>query len=229
MQTIELLNVSFTMPLMGITNLDYWRQDVRPNLPWADKHFEERVCGEPINPGVEWANWPWGKNAEKFLDDRGMFDHNYMERYWPKVAGKWNKPTSYPGEVDLSQLPTHRGVRGEYGDMMDLVRLLANEPLTRQAWIPIFFPDDTGIGDGGRKPCSLGYQFIVRDRSLHIYYPLRSCDFIRHFNDDIYLTLRLGLWVIEECQKLNPEWDNIKPGSLSMHCTSLHIFRNDAL
>src|SRR5690606_30019996 len=48
--THELLNVSVSVHLQGIVKLDHWRQDIQPNLPWADDHFEERVCGQPINP-----------------------------------------------------------------------------------------------------------------------------------------------------------------------------------
>lgn len=237
MVSYELLNYSMSVPLAGREDLDFYRFALEPNLPWADDHFAERVSGEPLNPGETWKTWPWAQSADKFRaegtalctqipDDAKQFNHTYMERYWPVVAGK------FPG----GRLPivagggsnVNRGIRHPYGDMMDLVRLLANEPLTRQAWIPIFFPEDTGVGDGGRKPCTLGYQFIVRDYMLHVYYPLRSCDFIRHWQDDVYLTVRLLLWVLDECRKINPEyWKLISPGTYTMHCTSLHVFEND--
>lgn len=232
MVTHELLNVEINVLLTG-ENLDLYRKDIKPNLPWADDHFAERVCGVPLNPGREWANWPWGKSAEGFIEG-GVFNHNYMERYWPKFANM-GKAVGYQDADDFEIHPNftgdpNAGIRHEYGDMMDLVKLLANEPLTRQAYIPIFFPEDTGIGDGGRKPCTLGYHFIMREGRLNVWYPLRSCDFIRHFSDDIYLTVRLLLWVLEECRKINPEvWNNIKPGTYSMHCTSLHIFANDMI
>lgn len=212
MQTHELLNVVVEYPI-NITDLDYFRREVQPNLPWADDHFEERVCGIPLNPGKQWANWPWASSADKFRkegvalctqipDEEKRFNHTYMERYWG------------------------RSLTGG-GDMSDLIALLAKEPLTRQAWIPIFWPQDTGIGDGGRKPCSLGYQVIVRNERAHIYYPLRSCDYVRHFPDDVYLTIRLLLWIIDECKKLNGYWNKVRPGTLTMHMTSLHIFEND--
>lgn len=236
----ELLNVNTTVDLRGIEGLSHWCEDIQPNLPWADDHFEERVCGYPINPGVEWANWPWGDNAAKFIEEGGIFNHNYMERYWSKYAGeKWLLPsrrgptktpeewcTQFDGTAPEYNYPNF-GIRHEYGDMMDLVRMLADEPLTRQAWIPIFFPEDTGIGDGGRKPCSLGYQFIMRDGKLDVYYPLRSCDFVRHWADDVYLTVRLLLWVLKQCRAINPIWYEVVPGQFVMQMTSLHIFAND--
>ena len=225
----ELMNVCFTVPLWGIMDVERWQKDIKPNLPWADDHFEERVCGYPINPGHQWKKWPWGLKAQESLGLKGIFNHNYMERYWPKFAGSASGPTESPHEfLELSsRAKTPFGIRGPFGDLNDVVRLLADQPLTRQAWMPVFFPEDTGIGDGGRKPCSLGYQFMVREGSLHIYYPLRSCDFYRHWADDVYLTIRLALWVIGEAAKLNPYWETVKLGSYTMHCTSLHMFKND--
>src|SRR6478736_1975225 len=95
MATHEVTHISFAVNMgeMKVPStcidgtLGTLRDDIQPNLPWADDHFEERVCGAPINPGVEWKNWPYGKSAAAFLDERGMFNHNYMERYWPKFAG----------------------------------------------------------------------------------------------------------------------------------------------
>lgn len=244
----ELMNYTFTQDLKGNESLQHWQDDVKPNLPWADDHFMERVCGYPINPGVEWQNWPWGESASKFLDlNGGRFNHNYMERYWPKYAGHLVNPTGdaedYGAMTDepcRHQSWTPRGgIRNPYGDLDDLVNSLAKQPLSRQEWFPIFHPEDVGVVVGGRKPCSLGYQFWVRGGRLHVYYPLRSCDFIRHMQDDIYLTLRLLLWVLEECRTLYrrdqiqggtrviPNWDEVTPGTFTMHCTSLHVFAND--
>lgn len=230
----ELMNVSFVVPLQSIHSLDVWRRDIKPNLPWADDHFEERVCGYPINPGIEWKKWPWGLKAQDSLNDRGEFNHNYMERFWPKFAGRVEGPNEtvkqlmdrYPPPIDPG-LNENRGIRHTWGDLRDLVWLLAEQPLTRQAWLPIFFPEDTGIGDGGRKPCTLGYQFMVREKQMHVYYPLRSCDFYRHWADDVYMAIRLALWVIEEAAKINSFFQNVRLGSYSMHCTSLHMFKND--
>src|SRR5262245_50075700 len=80
--TFELRNVNFEVPLDGIEDLDHWRADIQPSLPWADDHFAERVGGEPLNPGVQWAKWPYALRADKFRD-QGRFNHTYMERLWP--------------------------------------------------------------------------------------------------------------------------------------------------
>jgi thymidylate synthase len=120
-----------------------------------------------------------------------------------------------------------QGVRYRYGDLGDVVDLLVKNPLTRNAYLPVWFPEDTGIVHGGRAPCTLGYLFRLRDNALSIAYYIRSCDFRRHFQDDVYLTIRLLLWVIERCREKDRRWDSVVPGKFSMHIGSLHIFKND--
>jgi hypothetical protein len=230
MSTYEVLNVSFSVPTNSM-NLNTWREDIKPNIPWADDHFAERVCGWPINPGIEWANWPYGKSADRFRES-DKFNHNYMERYWPKHADFVKQATKTDDEYEETFSKcygdsTRKGIRYDYGDLDSVVNLLAEQPLTRQAYLPIWFPEDTGVEHGGRVPCSLGYHFILRGKHLHMNYYLRSCDFVRHFRDDIYLTLRLLIWVIEQVRLQRPEWKDVEPGFLNMHVTSMHMFKND--
>jgi thymidylate synthase len=148
-----------------------------------------------------------------------------MERYWPKYAGN---PFYYPGNSESQDATVIQGIRYEYGDLRDVVELLANDPYTRQAYLPVWFPEDTG-GGSKRAPCTIGYHFMMREDKLDINYHIRSCDFIRHFRDDIYLTVRLQLWVLEQCRKLNPQWDDVTLGRFDMQIGSLHVFRNDYL
>lgn len=232
-QMMELRNVVFEVRLSKLDNVEVWKAAVEPNLPWADDHFEERVGGVPLNPGVEWANWPWAQSADRFRRER--FNHNYMERYWPKYARTQADDDPWlEGERDIRRYPAYVGVAHwgiddrEYGDLQDLIELLAHEPDTRQAYLPIFYPEDTGKADGGRKPCTLGYHFMRRGDKLHLWYPMRSCDIAHHLRDDIYMTLRLGQFVLEACQKLNPDqWVDVYLASFAMHITSLHCFVND--
>lgn len=220
----EILNFDLCVPMPG-EDLDDYRRDIEPNLPWADDHFLERVKGEPLNPGEQWKHWPWGHSANNFRTEGEQFNHTYMERYWPRYAGYTEggllRGKEYPDN------PERRGIRERYGDLLDVVLQLKNEPLTRQAYFPVFFPEDTGGAKGGRVPCSLGYHFIMRGDRLHVNYYIRSCDYYRHFRDDIYLTARLLLWVLDRLRKHDPTWNSIQPGMFSMTITSLHIFVND--
>lgn len=135
------------------------------------------------------------------------FSHTYSERFWP--------PQGY-------------GIRYPFGNLDSLVHLLLKYPTTRQAYLPIFFPEDTGAVHGGRIPCTLGYHFLMRDGFMHVHYPIRSCDFVRHFRNDCYLTVRLLLWILERLKEKDPDrWGYVLPGMFSMWCGSLHVFRND--
>lgn len=222
MATLELLNISFEY---GLTeDLDALRGDVKPNLPWADVHFEtERVSGEPINPGESWKLWPGAESAGTMIRE-AQYDHSYAERYWPKFAGQTEGGRLEDGEGLLWR----HGVRFQYGDLNDLVTLLVEQPNTRQAYLPVWFPEDLNAANKClRVPCTLGYHFIQRNGKLYVNYYMRSCDFLRHFRDDVYLTARLLLWILSECRKRDKLWNMVKPAHLTMHITSLHIFKAD--
>lgn len=225
MHTYEVLNHSFTVD-NRLNDLLSLASHIRPNLPWADDHFEERVCGYPINPGLEWENWPFNKSADRFRSGE-KFNHNYMERYWPRAAGA-PEPSRTPKEYQRFALDdANRGIYHRYGDLEDIIIHLIDDPTSRQAYMPVWFPEDTGAHHGGRVPCTLGYHFIMRANRLHIVYYLRSCDFVRHFRDDIYLTVRLQLWLLDRLRRLSNQWLNVEVGSYTMHITSLHVFKAD--
>lgn len=238
--THEMQFVDFEVDLAGREDLEFWRRDVKPNLPWADDHFLERVGGSPLNPGHEWKNWPWASSAEKFRNADEFFNHTYAERFWPKWPRRGNGG-DYSGAPqargDLRKVPKisgagMRGVDGTpYGDLQDLVDLLCAEPHTRQAYFGMWHPSDNGRGDGGRKPCSLGWQFLVRDGRISVFYPMRSADLRRHFRDDCYLCVRLLLWVLDRCRERGDAafWAGVFPGTYAMWIGSLHIFSNDYL
>lgn len=241
--THEVLNHRLTAQVYT-SDLDVLRADIQPNLPWADDHFLERVGGKPLNPGVQWAHWPWANSADKFRTEKvpqgGEFDghydlgfsHTYMERMWPRKAN-----LSRQDAANLGPNGGRTGIRYKFGDAMDVVKHLAKHPLSRQAYLPIWFPEDTGKDDV-RVPCTLGYHFIMRGGYLHCTYYIRSCDAYRHLRDDVYLTVRLLLWMLDELvlyeqkhhQPVRLEdavWQNVKPGLFTMHIVSLHVFRND--
>lgn len=237
MACLELTHVHFQVNMDGYEeDLEAYAKCIQPDLPWADNHFEERVCGYPINPGTEFKNWPWnkGRGAESFLDRRGKFNHNYMERYWPKKAHVVKEPTATAGEYrsrykdyfqtgDVSDMA---GIMYEYGDLKDVVDLMIDDPLTRQAYLPVWFPEDTGGGDK-RAPCTIGYHFLMRNDRLSVNYHIRSCDFVKHFRNDLYLTARLVIWVLKQLRSRDPRWNDVRVGDFIMQIGSLHSFRPD--
>jgi hypothetical protein len=213
---IEILNHSFTCQM--VEDLEELVNQIKPNLPWADDHFMERVSGSPLNPPPSHNWWPFAQKNNAEFGGTTKFSHTYPERIWPKLAGK--------SEND----EPHKGVRFNYGDFNDVIDLMVKEPFTRQAFLPIWFPEDTGGANGERVPCTIGYHFIRRHNYLHIVYYIRSCDFFRHFRDDIYLACRKVIWTLERLREKDPEsWNDVKPGMYTMHITSLHAFKHEKM
>lgn len=170
---------------------------IEPNQPWADEHFGERVSGKPLNPPPSHKIWPFNKEANKeFMKDE-KFDHTYPERFWPKYANEdW--PLRITNKKEIKSIPIKEGIRFEYGDLWDIIEKLKNDPQTRQAYFPIWFPEDTGKEGNIRVPCSLGYHFMIRNGRLDIKYIMRSTDMLRHFQDDIYMCYLLARYVFNQ-------------------------------
>lgn len=197
-------------------------------LPWAEDHFLERVGGEPLNPSPSEAWWPFAAKKEgtnvAHKSEGEAFSHTYPERMWPKLANGGDD-NYYDGE--------RHGIRFAYGDLRDVVMQLYKSPNTRQAYLPIWFPEDTGAVHGKRVPCTLGYHFIIRDHVLDISYFMRSTDLLRHFQDDVYLAVRLAQWVAEQIMDYHDdeghpsEQTYIKMGKLIFHTANMHIFDAD--
>lgn len=225
--TYELSNV--IVEYVAPTMMQRTQAILAPNLPWAEDHFQERVSGIPHNPAPSEQWWPYRQNGNAVHKNSSeVFSHTYPERMWPRFANVGNKrPNGRQVYVP------HNGIRYEYGDLSDLVNLLARDPFTRQAFLPIWFPEDTGAVEHQRVPCSLGYHFIRRGRSLDCQYFMRSCDFFRHYTDDAYMAVRLLQWVCERLQERDivstPEDGGYYPfvGKLTMFISNLHAFKGD--
>lgn len=226
----EIQHVNFTLPIPHTVLA--LAEEIKPFLPWADHHFEnERVSGMPINPGKTYKEWRYPASASQHTNFE--FSHSYAERYWPQYAGHGNGGKLDFMEIVAGKIKPHRGIRHDYGDLSTVLQLLSSDPTTRQAYLPIFFPEDLVAAHKRKRiPCTLGYHFLCRDGFLDIAYFMRSCDFVRHFRDDVYLTCRLLLWVLDrlQTQPLTAEyWGGIKPGRLNMTTSSLHCFESDDL
>jgi hypothetical protein len=252
LMTQEIIDLNFNVGLMRGSWEDpdgagkEWHEElaseIHPNLPWADDHFLERVAGEPTNPGKEYKNWPWWRGQVELTnaamkptyDESGTkqltdfkFSHTYQERFWPRHAGEMKDFEGRGEEYNF-------GIRYRYGDLNDVVDLLYREPNTRQATFPIFFPEDTGAVHGGRIPCTLHYHFLKRYNRLHMWYPIRSCDAVRHFRDDLYFAARLLGWVLTELIERelrdteHPQvWIDTNPGILHFSAYSFHVHMGD--
>lgn len=221
--TYELTDVTLLLPEIPATQGEL-AVLIQPDLPWAEEHFGERVSGVAYNPAPSHVRWPYAvRGNADHLPDGFRFDHTYPERFWPVMAAVGEtRPNGRQVFVP------HNGIRYEYGDLGDVVEMLKRNPATRQAYLPVWFPEDTGAGAGKRVPCTLGYHFMTGpDGRLTCRYYIRSCDVYRHLVNDVYLAARLTQWI---CQQVNEGLEdriNLHPGAVVMHISSLHAFVGD--
>lgn len=168
------------------------------NLQWCFNDFDERVSAEPINPGVAWTSRR--ETWEPFIHD-GKFAYTYNERI----------------NMRVHNLEEVRGVPA----LDILIRELMKNPNTRQAVLPIFCApyDLPHLGGVARVPCSLHYQFAIREGELRMFYVMRSSDFATHFAYDIWMATRLQLYVANQI--------GLKIGRFAFFTGSLHLYKKD--
>ena len=106
---------------------------------------------------------------------------------------------------------------------------IKKNPHSRQLIIPIYKGRDVkNIGAKARVPCSMFYQFTVRDietwhgtngEHLHLRYVMRSTDLLTHFINDIYLACKLLHYMAAGTK--------YPPGFLTFTTTSMHAYMKD--
>lgn len=101
-----------------------------------------------------------------------------------------------------------------------IIEELKLRPNTRQVIMTMYQPSDgENWGGKARVPCSLTYHFMLREDKLVLIYNQRSCDFIKFFASDVYITIKLLLFVADAIGK--------EPGQFIHFLGSLHAFQKD--
>lgn len=188
-ETIELQGESYTI----VDHSDMGKMKGL-TLDWCKAEFEERINPIPINPGEAWKlrRDVW----EQFLVksdfqfiETEVFDYTY------------NKRMGY-------QIPI-------------IINELKERPNTRQAVIEVHnnYLDLDSMGGKKRIPCSLNYTFLIRKRRLDIYYMQRSCDFVTHYANDVWLAIKLMQYIAKKVE--------VEPGHFHHYIVSLHSYLKD--
>lgn len=184
---------------------------------WAEAEFNERVGITLENPGEAYKLRPdmW----EQFLVN-GRFDYSYGERMGQHVT--------YKGE--------------EHSLIYAIAKQLKADQDTRKAILPIFGSflrtgyqctenlerDIDRLDGSARIPCSMYYDFLIRNGKLNICYHQRSSDFIQHFGNDVYLAWQLMKYMVDLVNSLKTEEEDcIEPGYLYHTIDSLHVYKKD--
>ena len=182
--------------------IDTSDKDKMPNTTheWLNAEFGERVSPTFKNPGEAYKLRPevW----EQFLVHRtGIYPSvNPQGDERDEFEYTYNERIQWQLEAVIAELREH--------------------PDTRQAIIEVHDRaiDQERMGKM-RVPCSMFYQFMLRDGKLDVIYVMRSTDFATHFQNDI--------WLADELRRFIALNLNLPIGKFIMFASSLHIYKKD--
>lgn len=145
-------------------------------------------------------------------------------RAWKKREAFW-KPLVEAGNFGY----TYNNRMQQCSNVERIVDAIVHNPDSRQAILSIWDRQDDIYGLGGKQrvPCSIYYQFLLRDKKLHVIYAQRSADAYNHLGNDIWLAFKLMEHMVDEVNAWNPEQEQIRPGYLYHNIGSLHVYRKD--
>ena len=189
--TKELQGYSFTI-------LDSGDKDsIANNLEWCEAEFKERINGWYAVDDFRQPYTPLNPgNAYKIRSEiwnqflvDGKFCYTYNERMHWQIKA--------------------------------VIEELKRNPNSRQAIIEVHSrkTDQDRMGGKSRIPCSMYYQFMIRNGKLDVIYNMRSTDFLTHFKHDIWLACKLRDFMAEKV--------GIESGKYIMFASSLHAYKKD--
>ena len=198
--TKELLGVNFIISKPSLKKRDMleflFKEDADNIEKYCEQEILDRVNREGLNPGNSYKIRLdlWQSLMSK--KDGEKFDYTYSERI------------NYHTQLD------------------NAISALKDDIHTRRAMIMIFKPEDTDESTGlaTRIPCSISYQFLIRNNKLMLIYYIRSNDYFKHFAIDIWLANAMQEYVVEQLKDTYP---NLKVGSLNYYCGSFHAYNED--
>lgn len=198
--TKELIGVNFTISkpfLKKREMLDFIFKDEADKIEeYCKVEIEDRINKEGLNPGNSYLVRMdlWQELMSRSED--GRFDYTYSERI------------NHQSQLD------------------NAIAALKDDQHTRRAMVMIFDPIDThnSAGFQTRIPCSVSYQFFIRNNKLMVVYYIRSNDYFKHFAIDIWLTHALQEYILKSLQGVYP---GLKCGSLNYYAGSFHAYNED--
>ena len=126
---------------------------------------------------------------KEFLDSKGKFSYTYSER----IASQLEK----------------------------IIKMLESNEHARNAIVSIWDReiDQDRIGGKKRVPCSMYYQFLIRNNKVHLIYNIRSNDVITHWRFDVWMAIKMQKHVAEKLGK--------GTGDFYQFIGSLHAYEKD--
>lgn len=198
--TKELIGVNFIISKPGLKKkemLEFLFKDEADNIEkYCEQELLDRVNREGLNPGNSYKIRLdlWQSLMSK--KDGEKFDYTYSERI------------NFHNQLD------------------NAIASLKEDEHSRRAMVMIFKPEDTdeSMGFATRIPCSISYQFVIRNNKLMVIYYIRSNDYFKHFAIDIWLANAMQEYIVEQLKETYPK---LKVGSLNYYCGSFHAYNED--
>ena len=199
--TKELIGVNFviTKPNQGQESMlrFMFGDEANKIMEYCQVELKDRISPVPLNPGNSYKVRMdlWQQLMSR--NKEGKFDYTYSER----IASQ-------------SQLK-------------NVLAALADDPHSRRAMVMIYTPADTRDAQGAstRIPCSISYQFLIRNNKLMVVYYIRSNDYYKHFPIDVIMTSLMQQYILGELRK--GPYPDLKLGSLTYFAGSLHAYKSD--
>lgn len=198
--TKELVGVNFIISKPSLRKremLDFIFEEEADNIEqYCEAELQDRLNRKGLNPGTSYLIRMdlWQQLMSR--SEGGKFDYTYSERI------------NFSNQLD------------------NVIETLKEDEHSRRAMIMVFKPEDTedSAGFQTRIPCSISYQFLIRNNKLMVLYYIRSNDYFNHFAIDIWLTNALQNYVAEQ---LKDKYPRLKVGSLNYYAGSLHAYKED--
>ncbi len=196
----ELIGVSFIInkPLLKRKEaLELiFKEDAKRIENYCIQEAKDRCSGEQLNPGNSYKirEDMWNK----FLENGDKFSYTYSERLW------------------------------ENNQFKTVTDILRKDKGSRQGLLMIWdYNKDCKperLGGGNRVPCSVSYQFLIREGMLNCIYYMRSNDMLGHHVIDLYLAGEMMKYMTESLKDTYPD---LEVGQLHFMAGSLHAFNWD--
>lgn len=188
-------------PTLELYNYAYTLLDIGSETEWMQYLGEQGV------------NTSWVRAEIRDRHDLGMMEKN-PGRAWQEREAFWG------------QFMRHGQLAYTYAERLhpqipDIVRELQHHKNTRQAVLTMYdwHSDMKNFGGLDRIPCSMHYQFLLREGKLQCNYVMRSCDLAKFFLADAFMATRLQAFIANAI--------GVDTGTFTHFIGSLHCFKDE--
>jgi thymidylate synthase len=192
---------------------------------------DKTIAGESDYATLEVSGYSFAilgtKDLDKMIEIRGLnLDWCYADLKERLSEDKINPGEAYKLRQEWAEF-VHNGefaytynerIRYQLKQTIDVLKF---DKDSRQAVLTIYEgTKDSGNRSGlKRVPCSMYYQFLVREGKLDCIYSMRSSDFMTHFPYDIWMAAKLRDHIAEQIE--------VPVGKLIFFSGSLHAYQKD--